>query len=196
MHVEQKCPRLGMAINLRWSGSIQHLRKCRVQEYKNNSHSKWKVSGYSTVDRPPEITIRGGGRARADEALRTQDDALRSFKLRLNFAFCLQASTTFYRDCKILKIIICTLYICLNAGKMELLNLITSVCRYSSIAAESPPKQTLSCFLLYSKSALIFKIQKWSLQDTTKHIHTVSKKAFSGYSKKILGQRKSLRTSG
>jgi len=71
-----------------------------------------------------------------DEQMRleVQDDALRGFKLRLNFTFCSQASIAFYRHCKILKIIIYTPYICFNAGKIEQLNLITFVCRYSAIA--------------------------------------------------------------
>ena len=69
-----------------------------------------------------------------------QTTLLKSFKLRLNVTFCSQASTTFYRGCKILKIIVYTLYICINTGKIELLNFIAFVCRYSSIATESPPK--------------------------------------------------------
>jgi len=64
-----------------------------------------------------------------------QNDALRSFKLRLNFAFCSQASVVFSWLSKILKIIIYTLYLCFNAEKIELLNLMISVCRYSAIAA-------------------------------------------------------------
>ena len=62
-------------------------------------------------------------------------DTLRRLKLRLKFTFHSQASTTFHGHCKMLKIIICTLYIYLNAGKIELLNFMTSVCRCSAIAA-------------------------------------------------------------
>ena len=62
-------------------------------------------------------------------------DSWRSFKLRLNFAFCSQASVVFCRPSKILKIIVYTLYLCFNARKIELLNLMISVCRYSAIAA-------------------------------------------------------------
>ena len=62
-------------------------------------------------------------------------DTLWRLKLRLKFTFHSQASTTFHGHCKMLKIIICTLYIYLNAGKIELLNFMTSVCRCSAIAA-------------------------------------------------------------
>jgi len=41
----------------------------------------------------------------------------------------------FYKDCKILKIIIYTHYICFNPGKIELLDFMNSVCIYSAIAA-------------------------------------------------------------
>ena len=137
--------------------------------------TKKAFSRYSkviSVDRPLEVTARGEERGRAYGAPQMEDDALRIFKLRLNFIFCSQASTTFYRDCKILKIIIWTLYICINAGKIELLNLIASVCRYSSIAAESPPKQTLSCFLLCSKSALILNSEMKSSRHYKTHSHS------------------------
>jgi len=39
-----------------------------------------------------------------------QRKLMQSFKLHLDFPFCSQASTMFYRNCKILKIIIYTLY--------------------------------------------------------------------------------------
>jgi hypothetical protein len=41
----------------------------------------------------------------------------------------------FYRHCKIMKIIIYTLYICFNPRKIELLHFMSSVCRYPAIAA-------------------------------------------------------------
>ena len=53
----------------------------------------------------------------------------------LNFTCCSQASTMFYENCKILKIIIYTHYIYFNPGKIELLDFMNSVCIYSAIAA-------------------------------------------------------------
>jgi hypothetical protein len=41
----------------------------------------------------------------------------------------------FSRPSKILKIIIYTLYLCFNAGKIELLNLMISAWKYPAIAA-------------------------------------------------------------
>jgi hypothetical protein len=62
-----------------------------------------------------------------------QRKLMQSFKLRLNFPFCSQASTMFYRNFKILKTII---YIFLyNVGKMKFLDFMTSICRYAAIAA-------------------------------------------------------------
>ena len=56
--------------------------------------TKKAFSRYSkviSVDRPLEVTARGEERGRAYGAPQTEDDALRIFKLRLNFTFCSQA---------------------------------------------------------------------------------------------------------